>query len=183
MFFFYIVCLFSIPICNSILIGTVNRARFTSIDQSNDDTVWLEQQFSPEKCLCTVLYQYKNVLLLNSYSNGSCQLFFSLPFAYKMESNTDSTIILLSSLPSVNLAPCCSNLSWLITRIQSSQKSSLNVNKPKYLVLDDNDYLAVISNADDLIRINRATFTRISSDSYDDPKALSYYDKKYYMSK
>jgi hypothetical protein len=74
-------------------IGTVNKTRFTSVDQLNSDALWLYNQQPSQQCLCTVLSQYNNVLLFNSSSNGSCQLFFSLPYTYTMNYNINSTII------------------------------------------------------------------------------------------
>ncbi|CAF1592459.1 unnamed protein product [Adineta steineri] len=130
-------------ICYSVPFGKVNKTRFTSRDLLNSEAIWLSNQLTPEKCLCTILSQYNNTLLFNSYQNGSCQVFLSLPYTYTMEYRNDSTFILLSSLPSRDIAPCCSNLPWLIKRITNSSLSSISLNTPSYLVIDDYDELVI----------------------------------------
>ncbi len=168
--------------CYSIPIGTVNQTRFTSVDQLNSDAIWINNQFSPKECLCTVLSQYNNVLLFNSYSNGSCQLFISLPYTYTMEYNFNSTIIFLSPLPPVNQAPCCSNLTWLITLMNNSPLPPVPIGNPSYPVIDDLDYLAVLDSSWFLNRYNRTTMAYISSTFIPYAYALSYYNKQYFFS-
>ncbi|CAF1067751.1 unnamed protein product [Adineta steineri] len=171
-------------ICYSVPFGKVNKTRFTSRDLLNSEAIWLSNQLTPEKCLCTVLSQYNNTPLFNSYQNGSCQIFFSLPYTYTMEYRNDSTLILLSSLPSRDIAPCCSNLPWLIKRITNSSLSSISLNTPSYLVIDDYNYLAVLYNSYTLNRYNRTTMTLISSTTIgSQTMALSYYNKQYYITK
>ena len=168
--------------CHGISIGTVNRTRFTSVDRLNADAVWIHNQSSPRQCLCTVLSQYRNTRIFNSYSNGSCQLFFSLPVTYTMEYNFDSTLILLSPLPPVNQAPCCSNLTWLMTRIKNSALPITYLLNPTYLVIDDFDYLAAIAYNDKLYRYNRSTMASVSATSVAAQcVALSYYNKQYFV--
>lgn len=168
--------------CHSKSIGTSNRTRFTSVDRLNTNTVWINNQFSAKQCLCTVLSQYNTALLFNSYSNGSCQLFFSLPYTYTMEYNVNSTLILLSPLPPVNQAPCCSNLTWLITRIKNSTLPVISHSSPTYMVIDDLDYLAVISYNDKLYRFNRTTMSLILSRSIASAcVSLSYYNRQYFV--
>ncbi len=179
-----IIHLFWFVVYGDRLIGTVNNTRFTSVDRLNTDSIWIDHQISPQHCLCTVLSQYSNVRLFNSYSNGSCQLFFSLPFTYTMEYNSNATIILLSLLPPVNQAPCCSNLTWLMARIQISALPAINMASPIYLVVDDLDYLAVLSDTTaSLNRYNRTTMTLISSTPMANAQSLSYYSKSYFISK
>lgn len=171
-----------LTICHAQLIGSVNKTRFTSIDRLNTNTLWIYNQTSSQQCLCTVLSQYTNVLLFNSYINGSCQLFVSLPYTYTMEYNENSTIILLSPLPSVNQTPCCSNLAWLMTRIKNSSLPILNISMPTYLAIDDLDYLAIVSYGDKLYRYNRTTMTYITSKSIATQcMAVTYYNKQYFV--
>jgi hypothetical protein len=168
--------------CHGIPIGTANQTRFTSVDRLNSGAIWINNQLSPKQCLCTVLSQYSNVLLFNSYTNGSCQLFFSLPYAYTMEYNFNSTIIFLSPLPPANQAPCCSNLTWLISRMSNSITSPIAPVAPSYLVIDDLDYLAVLIGNLYLYRYNRTTMALISSVLIPLSEALSYYNKQYFIS-
>ena len=171
-----------VGLCYGRLIGTSNRTHLTSVDQLNLNTTWITNQFSPKQCLCTALSQYSNVLLLNSYSNGSCQLFFSLPYTYTMRYHVNSTLILLSPLPPVNQAPCCSNLTWLMTRIKNSTLPVTSHSSPTYMVIDDLNYLAVISFNDKLYRYNRTTMSLITSRTVASScVALSYYNGQYFV--
>ncbi len=98
---------------------------------------------------------------VNFYRNGSCQLFATLPVTYTMEINNNSTLILFQQLSLMNLAPCCSDLSWLISRINSSRQASVNVSKPSFLIIDDNDYLVTVSYRGPLVKFNRSTLNII----------------------
>jgi hypothetical protein len=94
-----------------------------------------------------------------------------------MEYNFNSTIIFLSSLPPSNQAPCCSNLAWLITRMNNPTTSPIAPLAPSYLVIDDLDYLAVLIGGLYLYRYNRTTMAFISSAFISSTQTLSYYNK------
>jgi hypothetical protein len=186
MIFLFIIHLFLFTVCGGIRIGTVNNTRFTSTNGLNSGTVWIHNQTSPKQCLCTALSEYNNPLLFNSYSNGSCQLFFSLPYTYIMEENINSTIIFLSQLPPIDQAPCCSNLTWLITRMQNSLQST-GISNPNYLVIDNLGNLAVLTYSfsnlhPQLYRYNRTIMASVSTPAIRGT-SLSYYNKQYFISK
>jgi hypothetical protein len=157
------ICLTIAALSHAAPIGTVNTSRLTSLGQLNRDALWIQNQSSSRQCLCTVLSRFPTALLFNSFSNGSCQLFFALPFTYTLQSHPQSTLILLRPLPPREQAPCCSNLTWLMTRIVNSAQTPVSLNSPTYLVIDDLDYLAVISYDDKLYRFNRTTMAQVSS--------------------
>ncbi|UJR37464.1 hypothetical protein I4U23_030167 [Adineta vaga] len=168
--------------CLCVSFGTVRRARFTSVNQLNSDTIWLNNQSSSQECLCTVLRSYNNTFLFNSYTNGSCHLFFSLPYTYRMEFHINSTTILLKSLPPINQAPCCSNLSWLMSRIKNSSLPIVTLSQPTYLVIDDLDYLAVISYNNKLYRYNRTSMISVTSKVIAAQcMSISYYKQQYFV--
>lgn len=173
-----------IRISFSISIGSVNNARFTSVDLLNENTVWINNQFSVEKCLCTILASYPHVLLFNSFTNGSCQLFFALPYTYKMLSHSTSTLVLLRSLPARSQAPCCSNLTWLMSRVIGSMSSVVTLTAPTYLAIDDQDYLGVVAYNDKFYRFNRTSMTQVTSKVIASTcMSLTYYKGKYFIGK
>ena len=178
------ICSVLIGIAHAVPIGTVNTSRFTSLDQLNQDALWIVNQSSPRRCLCTVLARFPTALLFNSFTNGSCQLFFSLPIAYTMQRHPQSTLVLLKPLPPREQAPCCSNLTWLITRMANSALPSIPLTKPTYLVIDDLDYLAVMSYDAKLYRYNRTTMAHVSSILVASQcRSISYYNKQYFVGK
>ncbi|CAF1439906.1 unnamed protein product [Adineta ricciae] len=183
-FVYFIVHSFLFTVHSDPTIGKVSTARFTSIDQLNTGTTWISNQLTVEQCLCTALLQYTNVLLFNSYSNGSCQLFFALPYTYTMEYRNDSTIILLSPLPPRDQAPCCSNLPWLMSRIVNSSTTTLTLKHPSHLIIDDFNYLVVLYNSYTVNRYSRSTMLLNSTISVGVfTEALSYYNRQYFLTK
>ena len=179
----FAVCSVLTAFSHAVSIGKVNTSRFTSLDQLNQDAVWIYNQSSNQRCLCTVLSLFPNALLFNAFNNGSCQLFFALPFTYIMQYHPQSTLILLKALPPRQLAPCCSNLTWLMTRIANSSLPPVSLSSPTYMVIDDLDYLAVITYGSNLYRFNRTTMAPVISKSIGPGcTALSYYNKQYFIS-
>jgi hypothetical protein len=88
----------------------------------------------------------------------------------------------LTSIPLVNQAACCSNLTWLMTRISSSALLVVSMSSPTYLVIDDLDYLPIISYNNKLFRYSRTTITLITSTSIATQSiAISYYNKQYFV--
>lgn len=181
----YLVYLVIVPLADGRAIGTVNNARFTSRDLLNTESAWIENQSSAQACLCTVLSTYTDVLLFNHFTNGSCQLFFALPFTYTMLSESTATIVLLQPLPAPNQAPCCSDLNWLMTRIRSSALVPATAfNAPTYLAIDDLNYLAVMSFNDKFYRFNRTMMSQVTSRVITSScMALTYYKGRYYIGK
>ena len=176
------ISLTAIAFSHALSIGTVSMSRFTSLDQLNVDALWIHNQSSPRQCLCTVLSLFPTALLFNAFNNGSCQLFFALPFTYIMQYHPQSTLILLKALPPRQQAPCCSNLTWLMTRIANSSLPPVSLTSPTYMVIDDLDYLAVITYGSNLYRFNRTTMAPVISKSIGPGcTALSYYNKQYFV--
>jgi hypothetical protein len=174
------------PSFGSLSIGHVNKTRFTSVDQLNQDSIWYYNFTTWSQCVCAVLSGSfsSTAVALNFYQNNSCQLFIALPVTYTMELNINSTLILLKQLPPINLAPCCSNLSWLINKINSSQKASGNVSKPSFLVIDHNNFLVTVGYRGPLVQFNRSTLQVIESTMIvGKATSLSYYNGLYYIRK
>ena len=176
-------------LCSSVdcfSIGRVNNTRFTSTIDSNDNSIWLSDFTTWSECLCTVLSNnlFSSAVAFNLYLNGSCQLFLTLPITYRMEKETNSTLILLKQLPARDLAPCCSNLSWLIHRLNASQQASANISSPSFLIIDDHDFLVALSYKGPFIQFNRTTLSPIRTVTIgDSATSLSYRNGLYYIRK
>ncbi|CAF1543311.1 unnamed protein product [Adineta steineri] len=168
----------------SLSVGRVTGARFTSLNRLNVGSMWLSTFNSWYECMCSVISMNlsSTALALNMYQNGSCQLFVSLPLTYTMETNQDSTLILLQELPPKNLAPCCSNISWLIGKMNSSQQASGNISKPNFVFIDDNDYLVSAAYKGAVIQFNRTTLNIIRSATFgNDTMSINYHNGLYYV--
>ena len=173
----------SSPLARS-YVGRVNNTRFTSVDRTNPGSLWLSWYGTWSQCMRSVLQSNfsDDVLAMNSYTNGSCQLFTQLPSTYTMETNKNSTLILFKPLPPPTFAPCCSNLLWLISTINSSQQASLNVTSPSFVVIDERNNLATMSYTGPLVQFNRSTMalTRTST-PVSLATGISYYNGMYYI--
>src|SRR4051794_14900190 len=105
----------------SISIGRVSNARL--LPGLKNQTVWLFNQTNANNCLCNALklYPLSQIAALNSFTlNSTCQLILSPPvLSPTIVSDTKSTLILLQPLTDT---PCCSDLSWILATIKSSQK-------------------------------------------------------------
>lgn len=167
------------------MIGRVNETRFTSMIDSNDNSIWLSNLTTWSECFCVVLSNdlFSSAIGFNMYLNGSCQLFLTLPITYRLEKNINSTLILLKQLPARELAPCCSNLSWLISRLNASQQPSANITSPSFLVIDDNDFLVALTYKGPFIQFNRTTLSPIRSQIIGNATSLSYRNGFYYIRK
>ena len=181
--------IFTLMLCSGLFIvghgipiGTTNKTVFVSLSPTAVSTVWINNQSSARQCLCSALSGYTNVRLLNIFTNGSCQLFFTLPYTYTLQHNDDSTLIFLVPLPLPTQAPCCSNLTWLVSRIKSAALPPVTLDTPGNIVIDDLDYLAVLSSDDTLLRYNRTTMTLVSSTSVGSQcVSLTYYNRQYFV--
>jgi hypothetical protein len=121
--------------------------------------------------------------------SGNVSALYSLDFLPPFSSTlsamdrVSSSSLLLRPLPPREQAPCCSNLTWLMTRIANSSLTPVSLNAPTYLVIDDLDYLAVIAYSDKLYRFNRTTMAQVSSKWIaSNCTAMSYYNKQYFIS-
>ncbi|UJR36267.1 hypothetical protein I4U23_028997 [Adineta vaga] len=165
-------------------LGRMANSRFTSVDRQNQNSLWFSMFNNWYECVCMVLSSplSSTAIAINMYRNGSCQLFVTLPLTYTMEINTNSTLILFKQLPARNLAPCCSNLSWLMTKLSTSPQISANMTKPTFLILDDNNYLVTVGYRGPLVQFNRTTLNVIQSSLVvNDATSISYHNGFYYL--
>ncbi|CAF0905640.1 unnamed protein product [Didymodactylos carnosus] len=124
---------------------------------------------------------------LNSYSNGSCQVFFQFPTSFDVVDSPNSTLYLFQSLPNRtiinNTFPCCSNLTWLLSKVKTATKQPTQViSQPTFLVIDDNNYIVTVSQNDTLIQMNPKNLTIMHTATVkSQSRSLSYVNGLYYV--
>ncbi|CAF3470655.1 unnamed protein product, partial [Rotaria sp. Silwood2] len=120
--------------------ATVSEAELITV---NVVTIWLYNQSSWSKCMCQALqYIQPYIVAFNIFSNNNtCQL---IPNNY----NTNSTFYIMSSPQSAIYfletnfiqelkSICCSDISWLMNKIQQSNTfHAINITQPVGLALD-----------------------------------------------
>ena len=158
-------------------IGNINRARIIT----DAPSVWLYNQTSWSQCLCYA-FQHPPVIALNSYSmNFSCQLFSNLfEFAFQVISNPNVSVVLLQPLQPYT--PCCSNLTWLLTQMQSNIRS-MNIASLESIAFDiDRNRLGVVSSSTlQLISADPLNFTFLSTSPPSNARPISYNRNLFYV--
>jgi hypothetical protein len=163
-----IVLVLIFDLVSSISVGRVANARL--LPGLKNQSAWLNNQPNANVCLCNALelYSLEQIAGLNSFSsNSSCPLILSPPVLSPMiVFDITSNLVLLQPLTD---APCCSDLSWLLARIQNSQQSSSdNVSEPTALTINSaNTLLSTLSYYGPIIRFHRNNLSL--EDIYDLP--------------
>ncbi|CAF1248218.1 unnamed protein product [Adineta ricciae] len=124
------------------MVGTIKDAQIVT----NAPSDWLMNQYTWSQCLCYSLAN-SSIVALNFYTlNSTCQLFTNVSsYPFQIVKNSNVTTYLLKQL--TRYAPCCSNISWLMTQIQSAAKT-LSMPSITSLALDSiNQRLGVVASA------------------------------------
>ncbi|CAF4135155.1 unnamed protein product [Adineta steineri] len=141
---------------SSISVGSVSQARL--LPGLKNESIWLINQTNASICLCNALklYSLNAIAGLNSFLlNSTCQLILSPPvLSPTIVYDTQSTLILLHPFTD---APCCSDFSWLLARVQGSQRrSSDTVSLPADITINSaNTLVSTITANGPLVRFNR----------------------------
>ena len=162
---------------NCTLIGTIKQGEIVS----DAPSIWLYNQSSWSQCLCYSL-QYPPVVAFNNYKlNSSCQLFSNLSsYPFEIISNSNVTVYLLEPLP--KYAPCCSNLTWLLTQIQSQTKS-LSIPSITGIALDSsNNRLGIVASTKlQLISATTVSILNLSTTIPTGSQPISYHEGLFYV--
>jgi len=62
-----------------------------------------------------------------------------------------------------NRVPCCSQLFWLISKMNTSQQISANITQLSFLLIDDDNFLVIFGYWDPLVQFNRTILSVIQS--------------------
>ena len=162
---------------NGITIGTIKQAQISTIAPSS----WLYNQSSWSQCMCYA-QQNQSIVAFNSYaSNSSCELFTNLSSSpFQVLNDPSTTVYLLQPLPPYT--PCCSDLTWLLSQIQSVSKT-LTVSSITSISfdIDRNRLVAVGSNGLQLVSTDTITFLNLSADLPMYSQPVTYHRKLYYV--
>jgi hypothetical protein len=162
---------------NCASIGTIKQAQITS----DAPSIWLYNQSSWSQCLCYCL-QNPPVVAFNYYKlNSSCQLFSNLSsYSFQIINNSNATVYLLEPLPAY--APCCSDLTWLLTQIQSQTKS-LSIPSITGLALDSsNNRLGIVASTKlQLISATTVASLNLSTTIPTGSQPISYHQGLFYI--
>jgi hypothetical protein len=162
---------------NCITIGSIKQAEISS----DAPSIWLYNQSSWSQCLC-YSGQYPSAVAFNSYtSDMSCQLFSNLSsYPFQIIDNPTVTVYLLE--PLAKYSPCCSNLTWLLTQIQS-EVSSMNIPSITGIALDtSNERLGVVASTKlQLISSASVTSLNLSIHLSTNSQPITYHEGLYYV--
>lgn len=158
-------------------IGSINWARITI----GAPSIWLYNQTSWSQCVCYAL-QHPPVLAPNSYSmNFSCQLFSNLSkFSFQVISSPKASVVSLQPLQPYT--PCCSNLTWLLTQMQSNIRS-MTIASLESIALDiDRNRLGAIPNSSfQLVSADPLNSTFLSTSPPSNARPISYNRNLFYV--
>ena len=154
----------------------INQAIFIPISTSNFTIV---HHRSNDECLAI---QY--LTAMNFFSNGSCQIFITIPYAFQVRLQTEVKLYLFDQSVSLASQSCAANLTRLINKLNNTIPKDLNVTKPRCLGIDNHGYLVTVLNMQSLlVRYNSINLTLIDQTaliaSY--PLTITFYDDAYYI--
>ena len=101
-----------------------------------------------DECLCEA---YPSHRLLNCFPNNTCQFFTDVPLAYRIQSTPNARMYFPRQiLP--NASECCtSDTGALLSQLNASTPTYVDVTDPGRLVLDNHGYLVTVSYTDQSI--------------------------------
>ncbi|CAF1502879.1 unnamed protein product [Rotaria magnacalcarata] len=173
----------------SVPYGTVSEAQLITNDIVS---IWIYNQSSWSYCMCQALqFEHATIVAFNYFIDyQSCELIPNDPpsnGSYYMKSSSNSVIYIINSnffnsLKSI----CCSDISWLLYKIQLSNTfNSVIVTQPVGLVLNaDLNLFAIISGNERSIQLREASkkmtgkqFTSTETNA----QPISYHDGIYFV--
>ena len=158
-------------------VGIIKPAQIWSLAPS----IWLYDQSSWSQCMCYAL-QDQSVVAFNSYaSNSSCQFFQNLSsFPFQITNVTNITVYLLKPLQVYT--PCCSNLTWLMSRIKSVQ-NTMSISSIRSITFDtDRNRLGTVgSNVLRLVSTDSFTLVSLNQSLPINTQAITYHADLFYV--
>jgi hypothetical protein len=121
---------------------------------------------------------------MNCFPNETCQVFVTFPVIYQIEVTPGGRLYFPGQLfPNVTQS-CTSNITYLLTKLEMANISSISVLSPRDAVIDNHGYLVTIEvNTNYLDRFNPTTLNRINHISipYSLQTAVTYFNGAYYI--
>ncbi|CAF2729532.1 unnamed protein product [Rotaria sp. Silwood2] len=188
--FYYILLITLIPtLAISIPYGTVSEAQLITVGAAS---IWLYNQSSWSQCMCQALqYTQPSIVAFNIFlNNKTCQLipntYSSNATFYIMSSQISIIYILTENFIYQLKSICCSDISWLINKIQQSNTfHKVNITQPVGLALDyDLNMLILTYGSRRSIQQREATINMTGKKSLftkTNAQPISYHDRVYYV--
>ncbi|CAF1234231.1 unnamed protein product [Rotaria sp. Silwood1] len=169
--------------------GIVSEAQLISIEAVS---IWLNNQSSWSQCMCQALqYTQPSIVAFNIFlNNKTCQLIsniYSSNATFYIISSPNSTLYILTTNFIYQLKSiCCSDISWLINKIQQSDTfHNINITQPVGLALDyDLNMLIVTDGSRRSIQQREATINMTSKKNLftkTNAQPISYHEGVYYI--
>ena len=139
----------SIPFISNVILRPRYLSNFTIVANQSVD-----------QCLCLSLPSF---VAFNWFPNHTCQLFRAFPITYKIQSMAEARLYFPQRV-FPNASQCCMpDLGYLLDRLRNGLWTSVNVNPPRNLILDNNGYLVTVEqNPPVLLRLDAQNLSLIS---------------------
>ncbi|UJR17442.1 hypothetical protein I4U23_004337 [Adineta vaga] len=182
---YFLFCYFLIQIqCKNI--SFINNAILIPIRSKLNSTILTN--LTCDDCLCLTAHN-SSILALNCYENLSCEFYLRYPRMYKIQSMNNSRLYFLQNIRPQASIPCCmSNTTLLLRKLQNSSNRmiSINVNKPRCIVLDESNSLVAVTHTNGVPsyfdRFNPQTLVRLEHIPINaSVTTITYYQGRYYI--
>ena len=158
----------------------LRNTTFVPISTSNNTVV---TNRTCEQCLCDSVSSH---LILNCFPNDTCQFFVDAPRTYKLESTLDAFLYFPRQILPNASQWCVPNNSYLLSQLNTSTPTYVNISSPVCLLLDDHGYLVTASQVEkSIIRLHPNNLTRAdqtpSPTFADDTRTIAFHSGAYYV--
>ena len=136
-----------------------------------------------EQCLCLSASSF---VAFNWYPNNTCQLFYSFPIRYTIQSTPKARLYFPQKI-FPNASQCCMHdLSTLMNKYSTANRIAVNISTPRCLTLDNHGYLVTLSvTLRSIVRYYPNNLTVVTTPTpptfTQDPNTIIYYDEEYYV--
>lgn len=172
---------FTITRIHGIAIPVIRNVSFISASPKNSTVL---VNVTCLQCFCTI--QASNPMAFNCHTdNQTCEVFYSYPTTYRLESKTNSDFYFLRSIFPETSDCCMSNFTQLKQKLLNARVTSILTPKPRCLVIDNHGYLVTVEHGGSYIRrFNRINLSLIDETSFSglQMEILVYYSDAYYIS-
>ena len=145
-----VICAHNIHIPFIANVTLIPRYRWNSTTV-NDQTI--------QQCFCLSMPSF---VAFNWYPNNTCQLFYTFPLTYKIQSTPGARLYFSQGI-FPNASQCCMpDLNFLLQRLNNATRTYVNVSQPRNLLIDSQGYLVTVQiQTMKIVRFNTQTLTLI----------------------
>ena len=113
-----------------------------------------------QQCLCLSISTF---VAFNWYPNNTCQLFYTFPITYKIQSMPNARLYFPKGI-FPNVSQCCMpDLAFLLNKLNNGTRTYVNVTEPRNLLINNHGYLVTVEmQPAKLVRFDAKTLARIN---------------------